>query len=143
MSKSNVFETDILGLIFNGTAIATLAINATASPLTSLFVALHTADPGEGGTQATNEITYGGYARVAVVRSAGGWVVSGGTVSPVNPVLFPLPSSGAGTIATHASVGTAASGAGKILYKGGLNPAITITLSNQPKILNTSTISED
>lgn len=46
MSFSNQFEADILGLIFNATAISGLADNASASPLTNLYVALHTADPG-------------------------------------------------------------------------------------------------
>ena len=46
MSKGNTFENEILALIFNATAIADLAENDTTSPLTQLFVALHTADPG-------------------------------------------------------------------------------------------------
>ena len=37
MSKSNTFENDLLSLIFNGTAIANLADNASASPLTKLY----------------------------------------------------------------------------------------------------------
>jgi hypothetical protein len=51
MSKSNAFETDLLGLIFNGTAITTIADNAASTPLTNLYLALHTADPGEAGNQ--------------------------------------------------------------------------------------------
>ena len=54
MSFSNQFEADILGLIFNATAISGLADNASASPLTNLYVALHTADIGEGGNPAGN-----------------------------------------------------------------------------------------
>ena len=60
MSKSNTLEDGILKLLFNGTAIADLAENDTTSPLTNLFVSLHTADPGEAGTQNTSEITYWG-----------------------------------------------------------------------------------
>jgi len=55
VSKGNTFEDDILKLIFNATAIADLADNDTTSPATTLTVALHTADPGEAGTQATSE----------------------------------------------------------------------------------------
>ena len=69
MSFSNQFEADILGLIFNATAISGLADNASASPLTNLYVALHTADPGEGGNQSTSEVNYTGYSRVAVQRT--------------------------------------------------------------------------
>ena len=32
----------------------------------SLYVSLHTADPGEAGSQTTNEANYTSYARVAV-----------------------------------------------------------------------------
>lgn len=41
----------------------------------SLYVSLHTGDPGSGGDQSTNECAYTSYARVAVARSAGGWTV--------------------------------------------------------------------
>lgn len=36
MSKGNTFETDLLALIFNGTAIANVADNAASSPLIGL-----------------------------------------------------------------------------------------------------------
>jgi hypothetical protein len=82
MSKGNTFESDLLALIFNATAIADLADNDASSPLTHLQVALHTADPGEGGSQTTSEIAYTGYARVAVIRTSAGWTVTGNSVSP-------------------------------------------------------------
>ncbi len=66
MSKGNTFENDLLLLIFNATAIANIADNASASPLTNLYVSLHTGDPGEAGSQTTNECAYTSYARVAV-----------------------------------------------------------------------------
>jgi hypothetical protein len=74
--KGSTFEQDILKLIFNATAIANIADNAATSPLTNLFVALHTADPLEAGDQTSSEATYTGYARVAVLRTSGGWTVS-------------------------------------------------------------------
>ncbi len=142
MSKTNTFENDLLQLIFNAVGIANLADNAASSPLTNLQVALHTADPGETGNQGTNECTYGGYARVAVARTSGGWTVSGNSVSPVAEIAFPEASSGSET-ATHASVGTDASGSGKILYKGALSPTIAISTGTTPKIGTGSTITED
>ena len=51
MSKGNTFENDWMKLIFNATAIANIADNAASSPLTNLYVSLHTADPGETGDQ--------------------------------------------------------------------------------------------
>lgn len=142
MSKGNTFESDLLKLVFQGTAIANLADNAASSPLTSLYVSLHTADPGEAGDQTTSECAYGGYARVAVARTAGGWTVSGASVSPAANVTFPACASGSET-ATHAAVGTASSGAGKVLYKGSLSPNIAISAGVVPTLTTASTITED
>lgn len=142
MSKGNTFENDFLKLIFNGTAIANLADNAVSAPLTSLYLSLHTADPGEAGTQETSEVTYGSYARVAVVRSGSGWTVSGNSVSPAANVDFPAATSGTET-ATHAAVGTAAGGAGKVLYKGAISPNISISTGVTPRLTTSTTITED
>lgn len=143
MSKGNTFETDILGLIFNGTAIANIADNAATSPLTQLFVALHTADPGETGTQSTNETAYTGYARVAVNRNSGGWTVSAGSVSPTANIDFGQCTALPGAAITHASIGVASSGATKILYKGALSASITMAVGVIPRIATGSTITED
>ncbi|MDP1867006.1 MAG: hypothetical protein Q8L13_11785 [Bradyrhizobium sp.] len=143
MSKGDTFENDLLKLIFQATAIANLADNAAGSPLTSLYVALHTADPGEAGTQSTSEISYTGYARVAVLRSAGGWTVTGNSVSPLADVSFPISAGGTGGTATHASVGVASSGASKILYSGALSPNIVVTTGVTPIITTGSAITED
>jgi hypothetical protein len=143
MSKSNTFENDLLALIFNGTAITGLADNAGTSPLTSLYVALHTSDPGESGNQSTSEISYTGYARVAVARTSGGWTVTTNSVSPVAAVEFGEMTGGTGGTATYASIGTASSGSGKILYKGALTPTVAVATGVIPRIKNTSTITED
>lgn len=143
MSKSDTFENDLLKLIFNATAIANLADNAASTPLTQLFVALHTADPGEAGTQSTSEISYTGYARVAVNRNSGGWTITGSNVSPNADISFPISTGGTGGTATHASVGVASSGASKILYSGALSPTIVVTTGVTPIITNGSSLSED
>lgn len=142
MGKSNTFINDFLKLVFNGTAIANIADNAASSPLTNLYVALHTADPGAAGNQATNEISYTGYARVAVTRNSGGWIVTGQTVSPTLDVDFPISSGGTGGTATYASIGTAASGAGKILWSGSLSPTIVVSSGVPPVLVQGSTITE-
>ena len=143
MSKSNTFETELLALIFNGTPIANLADNAASAPLTNLFVALHTADPGEAGTQDVNEVVYTGYSRVSVARTAGGWAVAAGSVSPVNNIEFGEMTAGTSGTATHASIGVAASGATKILYRGALSPSVVFNIGVIPRIRNTSTITEE
>jgi hypothetical protein len=143
MSKGDTFENDLLKLIFNATAIANIADNAATTPLTNLFVALHTADPGEAGTQATSEIAYTGYARATVARTAGGWTITASSVSPTANIDFGQMTGGAGGTATHASIGVAVSGATKYLYSGTLTPNISVTTGTVPRITAGSTITED
>jgi hypothetical protein len=126
MSKGNTFENDVVKLIFNATAIANIADNASSSPLTSLYLALHTADPGEAGDQTTNEATYTSYARVAVTRNSGGWTVSGNSATNTALVQFPQCTGGTNTI-THVSIGTLPTGAGQILYSGALNSPLAVS----------------
>jgi hypothetical protein len=142
MSKGNTFENDLMKLIFNGTAIANLADNAGTSPLTDLYVSLHTADVGEAGDQTTNETNYTGYARVAVARSSAGWTVTNNSVSPTATVSFPQCTSGTSTI-THFAIGTASTGAGKVLYKGTVTPNVAVASGVTPQITTASTITEE
>lgn len=143
MSKGNTFENDLLALIFNATAIGNIADNAGTSPLTDLYVSLHTADPGEAGTQATSECAYTNYARVAVARSGVGWTVSANSVSPAANIDFAAGTTGDSETATHFAVGVAASGATKILYSGALSPTIAIADGVTPRISTSTTITED
>jgi hypothetical protein len=143
MAKGNTFETELLELIFNNTALPLIGDASGLQPSASagsLFVALHTADPGEGGSQNTSEASYTGYARVAVARSGAGWIVTGNQVNPAAAITFPTPTAGSGTL-THASVGTDSSGAGKILYRGPIiSPLGGITIVvGQPPILGVGT----
>lgn len=142
MSKGNTFENDLLKLIFNATAIANIADNAGTSPLTNLYVSLHTSDPGEAGDQTTNETSYTSYARVAVARSGSGWTVTGNSVSPAAAITFPTATGGTETI-THAAVGTDASGAGKLLYSGSISPSISVTTGVAPSLTTSTVITED
>jgi hypothetical protein len=143
MSKSDVLENDLLKLLFNATAIANLADNAATAPITNLHVSLHTADPGEAGTQTTNETTYTGYARVAVLRTTGGWTVTTNSVAPAANISFPQCTAGTATI-THFGVGTLISGAGKLLYKGTVTPNIAVANGVTPILTAAgSAITED
>lgn len=142
MSKGNTFENDWLKLIFNGTPIANLADNAASSPLTFLYLSLHTADPGEGGNQATSECAYTGYARVAVARDGTGFVVTGNSVSPAADQAFPPCTAGTES-ATYLVIGTAPTGTGKLLYSGPISPTISIAPGVTPIINAASAASED
>jgi len=141
MAKSSTFEHDWLLLIFNGTPIANIADNAASSPLTNLYLSLHTADPGAAGVQTTHECAYTSYARVAVVRTSSGWTVTGNVVTPASAILFPACTGGTET-ATFAAVGTLSTGAGKILYSGAISPAISISTGAVPQLPTSSTITE-
>lgn len=99
----------------------------------SLYVSLHTASPGEAGTQATSETTVTGYARVAVARSAAGWAVSGAGVTNAAAINFAAATSGNNSI-THIGIGTAASGAGKLLHSLPLDTAVPYSTGIAPKI---------
>lgn len=139
-SFGDTFENDLLKLIFQATAIADIADNDATSPLTNLYVSLHTADPGEAGSQTTSEISYTGYARVAVARTSGGWTVTNNVVTPTAEVTFGQMTAGTGGTVTHIMVGTASSGTGKQLCRGALSPNIAVTAGVTPIITTTSTI---
>jgi len=141
MSKGDTFENDLLKLIFNATAIADLAEDDSTAPATTLTVALHTAAPGEAGTQATNETAYTGYVRVTVARTTGGWTVTANSVSPVANIDFPECGATPGGAITHFSVGTGV--ADKLLYSGTVTPNITMATGVIPRLKTTSTITED
>lgn len=142
MSKGDTFENDWLKLIFQATAIANIADNAATSPLTNLYVSLHTADPADAGNQTTSETAYTSYARVAVARTSGGWTVTGNSVSPVANIDFPACTGGTATI-THFGIGTASSGTGKLLYSGTVSPNISVSSGVTPRLTTASTVTED
>ena len=123
-SFSNSVENSLLALIFNATNWALYADNTATTPLTNLFVSLHTADPGEAGNQTTSEANYTGYARVSVARSSGGWTVSGTDPTQVvnaATITFGQCTAVPNTI-THWAIGTLTSGAGVILASGPVGP---------------------
>lgn len=143
MSKSNVFENDLMKLIFLGEGIPNIADNASIGPLSHLYLALHTSDPGEGGSQTSNEVNYGGYGRIAVPRGPDGWTVTDNVASPAQAVEFGEMVSGTPGTATHISIGTHLEGSGKILYRGALTPSIAFNIGVVPRLRTTSTITED
>ncbi len=123
MPLSDTFENDLMLLVFNNTNAALIG-DATglrgSSAAGSLYIALHTADPGEAGDQTTSESAYTGYGRVAVARSAAGFTVTANAVANAAAVTFGACTAGSSTI-TYFSVGVAASGASKVLWRGTTN----------------------
>lgn len=143
MSLTNSFENSLLALIFNATAIANIADNAASSPATNLYVSLHTADPGETGTQTTSEATYTSYARVAVARTTSGWSApSGGATSPVANIDFAAGTGGSGTV-THFGIGLSLTTAGTLLMSGTVTPNVVTGNGVTPRLTTASTITAD
>ena len=110
MPKSLTAASNILKIQLTATAWANVADNAASSPLTSLYLSLHTADPGTAGSQLTNETAYTNYVRVAVARTSGGWTVTSN--SAVNTALVQFAQCGV-TGATYDE--TAACGCGALV----------------------------
>jgi len=145
VSKSNACENSLLLLIFNNTDFALIGDAAglqNSATAGSLYVSLHTGDPGETGTQATSEITYTSYARVAVARSGAGWTVTNNSVSPAAAITFPAGTGGSGT-ATHFGVGTDSSGAGVLLFSGTVTPNIVCGNGVTPELTTATAVTED
>ncbi len=136
MSATNAFETALLTLYFNNTDHANIGDAAglqNSATAGSFYVSLHTGDPGEAGSQTTNEATYTSYARVAVARSGAGWTVSGNNVSNAAAINFPACTGGANTI-THFGIGSDSSGAGNLFFKGALNASLAVSSGITPTI---------
>jgi len=124
MSFSNVAEEAVLNQIFIGTP---LPWNGN----TNLYIALHTADPGEAGTAITSEATYGGYARVVLTRATD-FTVTGNLIQNTNLEQFAQCTSGSNTI-TYASIVDSASGAGNVIVRALLNTPIPVSAGIQPQ----------
>ena len=129
--KGNTHETAYLNLVLNNINAANIgdATGLRGSTVAgNLYVALHTASPGEGGSQTTSEVTYTSYARVAVARDSGSpkWTVASGAAQNANTVAFPQCTAGSPQVATDFSVGTDPSGAGTVLYFGALASSVSI-----------------
>lgn len=147
MSKSNSFENSLLQLLFNNVDIANIGDaggiqNSAAAG--SLYLALHTADPGEAGNQTTSECAYTSYDRVAVARSGAGWTVATNTATNFALAQFPECTGGSETI-TYVSIGTSAyPTAGVILYSGALTAPRSVSSGIQPQFAATNlTVTED
>ena len=148
-AKTSTYAQGLLQLIFNAvnTNLPGLVLNATASPVTNLYVSLHTGALTAASSQQTNEVTYTGYTREAVTRATAGWNVSSnaGTVTLVNNLTFPQCGM-ADTTDTISYFGVGCSqttaNAGTLLYWGAVSPAITMATNVTPILTSSSTITE-
>jgi len=144
--KGTAYANSLLKLNLQAVGIPSIADNTATGPATVLCVALHTADPGAGGTQSTNEAAYPGYARLSVPRTTAGWVVTGASANPANNLTFNAATSGTETenwfsIAVP-TLGSTCTGALVIMYRGSITPALTVTGGVSPQLTTGTVINE-
>ena len=141
--KSNAWAADVIKLVLNATPIANIADNAASSPLTNLYVSLHTSDPGVGGSQTTNEAAYTSYARTPIARSNGSpaWTITGESASPSATIVFAAATGGTET-ETWFGIGTLISGAGVLLYRGTITPNISVSNGVTPQLTTATAVTE-
>jgi len=100
----------------------------------SFYIGLATAALSGTSTQASNEAAYPGYGRVAVVRSAVGWTVTGAaptTAENAAATTFGTCTSGTET-ETDAQIGRDAAGAGETITWGPLTLPLTVSAGITP-----------
>ena len=134
MSKFNAFEDSWLQHIFENAAIANVG-DASGLPASAgagnIDVSLNTGSPGEGGTLATSEATYTGYARESIGRSASNWTTSSGITDNDNAITFGQCTSGSDTI-THFAAGTNP-GSLVSMYYGALDASLAVSAGITPQ----------
>lgn len=127
MPKTTSAIQNYLKLLFQNTTWANIgdATGIVGSTVAgSLYASLHSAAPGLAGTQSTSELSYTGYARVAIARSGAGWTQSSAQVVPAATITFgQRTDAGAAVEALFWGVGRALAGVGELLYYGPLTGA--------------------
>jgi len=105
--------------------------NTAYTPAATVYVGLHTADPTDTtATALANEVSGNAYAR----QSATFGSPSGGVSSITSDITFPQATpSGWGTV-THVTIWDAST-TGNLLYHGTLSPSVSISASDQLKLL--------
>lgn len=128
MSATNAFEAGIMALVFENTNYANVgdATGLRGSTTAGVFyISLHTADPGETGTQTTSESAYTNYSRVSVARSSAQWTHASGVTDNDATITFPACGASGSTI-THFGIGSDTSGTGNLFFSG----TSSLTVSN-------------
>jgi hypothetical protein len=125
MPKSTQWANDLLSFICKGTI---PGWNASTS---ALYISLHTAPPGIGGTQATNETSYSGYGRVGVIRNGSSLTVVNNNTTNANAITFGACTANPQTI-TDFAIGLSQGSATEILYTASLASSRLISIGSTP-----------
>lgn len=114
MSMSNYLEDKLLNCVLRNTAF---------TPPAALYLALYTADPGEG--DAGTEVAAAGYARQPITFGA----PVNNTVANASTIAFPVASAAWGTIA-YVGIRDASSG-GNLLFSAAVATPQSVGVNNQ------------
>jgi hypothetical protein len=136
------YANDWLKLVFQAVAIANLADNAAGSPITSLFLSLHTGTPA-AGNQTTSEAAYTSYARVGELRQTGtpGFTIATNVATLAAAANFPASTGSPSETETFLGIGKSTSGTGEIYFYGALAPTIAVTAAGvTPQITTATTV---
>lgn len=144
-SKKDTFENALLLLLFQNAALANIGNAGGLQPSSaagSFYVALYSAAPSDSA--AGTEITYTGYARVAVARTSGGWTVTGNQASNAAAVTFGACTAGSVT-ATHFAICKAGTrDVDDAIYWADLTASLAISAGITPEFaIGQLTVTED
>jgi len=137
MSATNLFEDDLLDLIFTNVDCPNVGdsagLQASAVP-GSWYISLHTGNAlaDTSTLQNQSEAAYTGYGREAVVRSTSGWTVASGTVTNDAAITFTISTSGPET-ETDVGLGFAASGATPLQIYASLDADLVVNSGVTPE----------
>jgi len=137
MSATNLFEDDLLDLIFTNVAAPNVGDAGGLLPsvgANSFHISLHTGNivSDTSTLQTDTESAYTGYARQAVARSVAGWTVAGGTVTNDAAITFPISTSGPET-ETDVGIGFATSGPGVLQIYSTLDADLVVNNGVTPE----------
>lgn len=109
--------------------------NTAYTPAATLYMSLHTADPGEAGSIAA-EVVGNGYARTAIAFSAAATrqAIQNGQVTFPQVITAPW-----GTV-THFGIHTASTGSGNMIGYGAFDNSIITEIGNVPFVPNLETV---
>lgn len=137
MSATNLFEDDLLDLIFTNVDCPNVGdatgLQGSTTP-GSFYISLHTGNTlsDTSTTQDTAEAAYTGYGREAVARSVAGWTVASGTVTNDAAITFTISTSGPET-ETDVGIGYAVSGATPLQIFASLDADLVVNSGVTPE----------
>jgi hypothetical protein len=138
---SNAGENSLWGLVFQNTPYAQAPLLLASVTAGSYFVSLHTATLSGSSNQNSSEAGYVNYAREGVVRSSGGWTLTGNnpiTAENTSAITFPLCGTYGGETETYFAFGQEISGAGVIYGFGALTTPLVVGTGVTPSFASSA-----